>query len=101
LVGVRSRGNPLSIRLLMLPGLIGYGALATPLADAGALPCLWRLCFGFECPGCGLSRANAFMVNGSIEEALTMNWLIVPLWMVAIRSFIVAVPPLLVRHNHG
>jgi hypothetical protein len=72
----------------MLPGLIGYGLVATPQSDGGALPCLWRLCFGFRCPGCGLSRANSLLINGSIREAVAMNWLIVPLWAVSMWYFV-------------
>lgn len=84
-----------SVQLLMLPALIGYGLAATPLDDGGALPCLWRLWSGFRCPGCGLSRANALLIEGSIREALAMNWLIIPLWMVAVWSFVTALPTIL------
>jgi hypothetical protein len=89
------------VRLLLLPGLIGYGALFTALGGEGVPRCIWRLLFGFKCPGCGLSRANALLVNGSIHEAVAMNWLVVPLWLVAIHSFVIALPTLIQEAHHG
>jgi hypothetical protein len=77
-----------SVRTLMLPVLVIYGCLVNPLTGHGGLPCIWRLCFGFECPGCGLSRADALFVRGSFGDALALNWLIVPVWLVAIYSFV-------------
>ncbi|NNC32248.1 DUF2752 domain-containing protein [Longimicrobium terrae] len=81
----------------MLPGLIVYGWAATPFAAGGALPCLWRLLLGFPCPGCGLSRANALFLRGSIREALAMNWLVLPLWAIAIWSFIQVFAPTILK----
>ena len=75
----------------MLPGLLGYGLIGTPQAAGVGLPCLWRLWLGFPCPGCGLSRANALLIAGSVREAVVMNWLIVPVWAVAIWSFVAAI----------
>jgi hypothetical protein len=86
---------------MMLPGLIAYGLLVTPGSEGGALPCIWRLWLQIPCPGCGLSRANAFLVHGSLYEALAMNWLIVPVWLVAIHSFITAIPTLNRKAHHG
>jgi hypothetical protein len=86
------RGYPilefLSVRGLMLPALVIYGRLVDPTTGYGGLPCIWRMCFGFECPGCGLSRSNAFLVHGSLQEAVALNWLIVPVWWAVINSFV-------------
>jgi hypothetical protein len=87
--------------MLMLPGLISYGLLATPRADGGALPCLWRLWLGIRCPGCGLSRANALLIDGSMHEALAMNWLVVPVWIVAIHAFVTALFNFTGKVHHG
>jgi hypothetical protein len=91
-----------SVQSLMLPGLIAYGVLASPLNGEGAIPCLWRLWFGFRCPGCGLSRANALLVEGSVRDALAMNWLILPLWLVAAWSFVTSLLTICGKaHHHG
>jgi hypothetical protein len=74
--------------MLMLPALVAYGILVDPLTGHGGLPCLWKLCFGITCPGCGLSHADAFLVRGHVAEALAANWMIVPVWLVAVRSFV-------------
>ena len=81
----------LSVRALMLPGLVTYGCLVNPFTGHGGMPCIWRLCSGFECPGCGLSRADALFVRGSFQAAVALNWLIVPLWFTAITSFVTQV----------
>lgn len=78
----------LSLRALLLPALVLYGFLVAPSTGQGGIPCIWKLCFGLECPGCGLSRADAFLVRGDLQAAMALNWLIVPLWLVAIRSFV-------------
>lgn len=72
----------------MLPGLIIYGMVVDPLTGHGGIPCLWRLCFDLTCPGCGLSRADAFLVQGSIRQAIAQNCLILPVWAAAIHSFL-------------
>ena len=77
----------LTVQFLMLPALVAYGLLVDPATGHGGIPCLWKLCLGVTCPGCGLSRANAFFVHGHAVEAVAANWLIVPVWFIAIRSF--------------
>jgi len=99
---LRSPTGLFSIRPLMLPGLITYGLLASPQNGGGAIPCLWRLWFGFRCLGCGLSRANALLVEGSMGDALAMNWLILPLWLVAAWSFVTSLLTIFGKaHHHG
>lgn len=98
---IAPQAKQLSIRTLMLPGLIGYGLAATPQSTGGALPCLWRLCFGIRCPGCGLSRANALLITGSLHKAVAMNWLIIPVWAVAIWYFTVFLLTLTREARHG
>lgn len=77
----------LSLRALLLPSLVLYGILVEPSTGQGGIPCIWKLCFGLECPGCGLSRADAFLMRGDLQAAMTLNWLILPLWLVSISSF--------------
>lgn len=78
----------LSMRILLLPALVVYGFLVSPFTGHGGLPCIWRVGFGFECPGCGLSRADALLVRGAFRSAVALNWLIIPVWLVALNSFV-------------
>ena len=64
--------------ILILMGLIGYGLAIDPSNGSHGIPCLWKLIFHHECLGCGLSRAGAYLVRGNIEQAMTTNWLILP-----------------------
>jgi hypothetical protein len=93
--------SEVALRISLLPGLLVYGLLTTPSEDGGALPCLWRLWFGITCPGCGLSRANALLVHGSIGEAVAMNWLIIPVWLVAVQSLVVTLSTFNAEAHHG
>lgn len=97
----RKLRSAVSLRLGMLPGLIGYGLVVTPLAGGGGFPCLWRLLFAVTCPGCGLSRANALLIRGSIQDAVAMNVLIIPLWLVAIWSFLATLLTFRREVHHG
>jgi hypothetical protein len=75
--------NADAVGFLLLPGLLIYGALVNPISGEGGLPCLWRLATGLTCPGCGLSRAIAFLVRGDAQAALGANKLVVPLVLIA------------------
>ena len=77
----------ISLHWLMLPALVAYGLLVEPSSGDRALPCIWKLLFGVACPGCGLSRADALLVRGDLRAALELNWLIVPVWLLAVKSF--------------
>lgn len=94
-------GSAISIRMGLLPALVGYGMMATLGGVGGALPCLWRLWFGLTCPGCGLSRANAFLVRGLVHDAIAMNVLVIPLWLIAIWSFAEALLTFTREAHHG
>lgn len=77
-----------SLRLWMLPLLFTYGLWVNPGTGDGGFPCLWRLILGAECPGCGLSRADALLVHGSILAGIAQNWLIIPVWLVGSYEFV-------------
>ena len=59
--------------------LLIYGIMVNPTDGTNGLPCLWKLIFNHECAGCGLSRAGAFLIRGRVSEALSANWLILPI----------------------
>jgi hypothetical protein len=48
---------------------------AVPESSWNALPvvCLFRNAFGFECFGCGMTRALAFAMHGDFPKAMEMN----------------------------
>jgi hypothetical protein len=62
--------------------LISIAALAAIAAFAvipetfwSSLPsvCVFRILFGFECSGCGMTRALAAAAHGRFEEAMHLN----------------------------
>jgi hypothetical protein len=81
-------GKRVLLDLTVVCLLVAYGFGVNPTTGAGGLPCLWKSCFGFECPGCGLSRAGAFLVRGEVAAAIRQNWLIVP--VVVLLTFHIA-----------
>ncbi|WP_276391309.1 DUF2752 domain-containing protein [Eudoraea chungangensis] len=45
------------------------------------LPCINKQILGFECPGCGLQRAFAFLIEGEFLQAFYMYPAIYPLML--------------------
>jgi hypothetical protein len=71
--------SPRAIKAMFaMAALLLYGAIVNPTDGANGLPCLWSLMSGYGCPGCGLSRAGAFMLRGQFSKAVASNWLIIP-----------------------
>ena len=40
------------------------------------IPCLWKMIFGFHCPGCGLTTALISLMNLDFRGAFERNWMI-------------------------
>lgn len=40
------------------------------------IPCVWKSCFGFHCPGCGLTTAFVALLKLNFTDAFKANWLI-------------------------
>jgi hypothetical protein len=93
----------LTVRRLIVPVLIVYGLVVNPYDGQGGLPCLSRFFFGWECPGCGLSRANALLLRGWVVAAWQVNGLIVPVWFLALYAWLRHEPSLtsIRRWIHG
>lgn len=86
----------------LLPALAAYGYWVDPAGGAGGMPCLWLLIFGVRCPGCGLSRANAWLWRGDLWQAVRVNWLIAPVALIiGVVSIQVLVDYIAKRRNHG
>ena len=49
-----------------------FHALAIEFSEAEMLPCLSRQLLGLECPGCGLQRSVALLLNGQVAESFLM-----------------------------
>ena len=83
LASLHSRWRALIMRGAILVGLLTYGLIIDPDTGSGGFPCLWMVCFGFECQGCGLSRAGALLLHGRLKDAACANWVIFPiiLWI--------------------
>lgn len=70
-------------RLWLASPFLAFGLLAlfTP-TDDGPTFCLFALCTGTACPGCGMTRAAAHLVRGDIGMALSYH----PLVLVAVLA---------------
>jgi hypothetical protein len=53
--------------------------LAVPprVVESGPTLCLWKLLLGWECPGCGMTRALSHLAHGSFALAWRHNKLVV------------------------
>ena len=81
-----SRSAPYLGSVLSLAALAAYGLMVEPGNGARGLPCLWTLIFHHKCFGCGLTRAGAYMLRGRVQEAISMNWLILPVTALVARE---------------
>jgi hypothetical protein len=52
-------------------------ALPTSFFEGGHSLCLVKNLSGFECPGCGLTRACSALIHGDVVAAIQFNGLIV------------------------
>ncbi|MDH7514376.1 MAG: DUF2752 domain-containing protein [Bacteroidota bacterium] len=70
-----SRYYALAVLVLALVGL-GWVYLFDPARDHVFIPCLFHLCTGFSCPGCGMQRAAHSLLHGELRTAFMENPLI-------------------------
>lgn len=50
-----------------------FALLPTPFIENLPDVCFFRHFFGFECPGCGMTRALSALVHGDVASALRFN----------------------------
>lgn len=43
------------------------------------LPCLFKMLFHTDCPGCGLQRSIFLLVRGNIKESIQLYWATIPI----------------------
>ena len=51
------------------------------------IPCLWKMIFGFHCPGCGLSTALISLMKLDFRGAFESNWMIFILMPLGVYYF--------------
>lgn len=60
--------------------VVGYMAFSMVLRATTSvdicIPCLWETCFGFHCPGCGLTRATIAIMQLDFSKAYECNPLV-------------------------
>jgi hypothetical protein len=66
------------LALLSMPMLLLGAWLYAPYCETGPVLCVWRLTLGWECPGCGLTRALCHFARGDLSGAWGCNRLIFP-----------------------
>ncbi|WP_149276873.1 DUF2752 domain-containing protein [Pareuzebyella sediminis] len=54
-------------------------AILTLVFEDFMLPCFTKQLFGFDCPGCGLQRSIAFLIQGDFIAAFKMYPAIYPI----------------------
>lgn len=100
----------LAAALIVAAGTVLY--FVDPVGTAWAPKCMFRTITGWQCPGCGISRATHALLHGHFAEALAYNYFFVvsipyflryaPLY--TYRRYAVApgfTGPLQARYRHG
>ncbi len=57
--------------LILVPAI--FIVLPTSFFEGGHSLCLVKNLFGFECPGCGLTRACSALAHGDVVSAIQFN----------------------------
>lgn len=72
----------LIFRALLMPLFFIASWLYYPFCSNGPSLCLWKYIFAVECMGCGLTRAACLFSHGYFKQAVSMNWIIIPVILV-------------------
>ena len=87
MIGAWRRRLPLVALGVAIMGAVGLRAW-TPVDDAGTTFCVFRLCTGVSCPGCGLTRSAAWLVRGDFSRSWDYHPLLVPLLLILAGSWV-------------
>jgi hypothetical protein len=71
-------GAVVLLAAILVPTPDVVSLFGTPIPEL----CTYRRVLGIECPGCGLTRSFSFMAHGSWLEALKVNWMGPPFFIV-------------------
>ncbi|MDE7408146.1 MAG: DUF2752 domain-containing protein [Muribaculaceae bacterium] len=62
---------------VLMVGVILFFIFIDPVQCTWAPKCIFKLLTGWQCPGCGFSRASHALLHGHISEALSYNYFFV------------------------
>lgn len=75
-------------RLILLSPLAAIGILAvTPAIEDGPTVCLFALCTGMACPGCGMTRAASRLLRGDLASAVSLHPLVPAIALLAVGGW--------------
>jgi hypothetical protein len=66
-IGAQSRHWLLTVG--PLPAAVALAVLS-PSDEGGSGVCMWRLCTGSACPGCGLTRSVSHLLRGDLARSI-------------------------------
>lgn len=76
--------KPFIIGILVLISGVLYLKVISPVFNIH-IPCIFNKITGFDCPGCGITRASLALLDGNIYQAFRYNMLVfflIPLYVV-------------------
>lgn len=82
----RASAKHLAVRLLIVAGIVAgaWVVYTYPPATSTFYPrCVFRELSGFDCPGCGTTRALHHLLHGRFEEAFRLNAMLFALMIAA------------------
>lgn len=91
----RDRGSILlwmgtAVAVLVAAALLSPGTERQVLLPWSDIPlpesCMTRLQFGFDCPGCGLTRSFLHIVDGNWKTAWQLNWVGFPIFALVVAQ---------------
>lgn len=80
-----------SLIIITIVGIIAlFGVflvkIYNPEEESFFIPCMFYKTTGLKCPGCGMTRAMHYLVNGNIKKAIWYNLMLVPGALVLLYS---------------
>lgn len=78
-----------AIRAACWTALVALAMLPVDVAARSPSLCVWRAVFGFECPGCGATRAACAFLHGDIGRAWAFNraaTIVMPLMLILVAA---------------
>lgn len=66
-------GLEVILRIGLFVGIIWLWSLPASYFDEGPERCYWKVNYGIECPGCGLTRGTQHMLHGEWEVGWEYN----------------------------
>lgn len=76
----KKRKSLIIIIILVIMAIMGLFLVKNhnPEEESFFIPCMFNKLTGLKCPGCGITRAMHYLVNGNIKKAIWYNIMLVP-----------------------